>query len=490
MKKTLLKLISSSLSLVLLCGALSSCADVPTVEPVTKNVIESEFFGEMEDEISYVLIYNPKIYEESGSPRSMNTGELSDYVEAITDRADGEVVLPEIIPSSVAQNSMGFALDSVDAGNRAGFGSENTYEPYKVGDVQTFSTVDNDRWSTAELTCIYTGEYCNIWTNDSNMTEDIGEKYADKFDEDIYEQMKKMFGDARFSENGRKVNFLFYPTLGASAGMCIVADVCGETNGEQSVLHINSRFAPVKSNFDAIVATLAHEFQHYILISAAYEANKLPGTWINEAMSGYVEEYLYPGIQKDSGAYDDLADSTRIRHGQSLYNFDTDTTATKFDIGVYSSVYLFAEYLAENAGKDVFSNFHTYWRNEAGRYTTDAEAIVESVSDKFYKKIDKSIDYDNEIYFDSDEEEWLSKLALDFYLSLLKYDKNDPKAFENIESQTLLYDEINPADIEGGGRVIAALKEGEFEAPEDADEGFIYVGLNEDFEIVTKYIYK
>ena len=56
---------------------------------------------------------------------------------------------------------------------------------------------------------------------------------------------------------------------------------------------------------------------------------------------------------------------------------------------------------------------------------------------------------------------------------------------ELVEAQTLLYDEINPADIEGGGRVIAALKDGEFKFPEDADEGLIYIGLNKNFEPVT-----
>ena len=92
------------------------------------------------------------------------------------------------------------------------------------------------------------------------------------------------------------------------------------------------------------------------------------------------------------------------------------------------------------------------------------------------------------IYFADEEDEFLSKLTFNFYLSLLKYDSSDPEAFQKVKSQTLLYDEINPADIEGGGRVIVALKDGEFEFPQDADKGLLYVGLNSNFEVVTEYV--
>ena len=46
------------------------------------------------------------------------------------------------------------------------------------------------------------------------------------------------------------------------------------------------------------------------------------------------------------------------------------------------------------------------------------------------------------------------------------------------------------ADIEGGGRVIFAVKNGTYEIPEDADTGLVYVGLNEDMEIVTNIVCK
>jgi len=211
-------------------------------------------------------------------------------------------------------------------------------------------------------------------------------------------------------------------------------------------------------------------------------------TWLNEAMSGYVEEQLYPGAKDIAGHYDAFVESARIRHGQSMYNFDTTLTKSEFDIGVYGSVYLFSEYLANLSGKDVFSNIHSYWRNSYSTTLNEAEAIVESVPEEVFNKIDSTFDFGEKVTFADNNESWLSKLTLNYYLSLLKHDETDPKAYEKVVSQTLLYDEINPADIEGGGRVIVALKDGKFEIPEDADYGFVYVGLDENFDVITDYI--
>ena len=109
---------------------------------------------------------------------------------------------------------------------------------------------------------------------------------------------------------------------------------------------------------------------------------------------------------------------------------------------------------------------------------------------RLYDYIDSSVDLGSNVGIYDEDEAWLSKLTLDYYLSLLGYDKNDPTAYEKVVSQTLLYDEINPADIEGGGRVIVALKDDKFEIPEDADGGFVYIGLDKNFEVVTDYIIK
>jgi len=207
-------------------------------------------------------------------------------------------------------------------------------------------------------------------------------------------------------------------------------------------------------------------------------------TWLNESMSAYAEELIYPGI-KEQGCYNQLYYfSDNFRKGQSLYNFDT-----QYDeyIGAYGAVYLFSEYMTQKSGLDIFSNVHSYWRNSYSTTLDEAEAIINSIPESAYNKINNQFDF-SEISFEDSDYEFMSKLTLSFYLSLLDVDSSDPDAYKNVKSQTLLYDEINPADIEGGGRVIVALKDGEFKFPEDADEGLIYIGLNKDFEVVTDIV--
>ena len=82
----------------------------------------------------------------------------------------------------------------------------------------------------------------------------------------------------------------------------------------------------------------------------------------------------------------------------------------------------------------------------------------------------------------------MSKITLDFYLSLLSNGEGTPSAYDKVDPFTLLYDEVGAAKIEGGGRVIIALKDNIFEIPEDADEGLIYIGLDENFQPITDFI--
>ena len=82
----------------------------------------------------------------------------------------------------------------------------------------------------------------------------------------------------------------------------------------------------------------------------------------------------------------------------------------------------------------------------------------------------------------------MSKLTLAFYMSLLEKESSSPLAYVNVDPQTLLYDEINPANIEGGGRVIIAVKGNTFDIPQDADNGLVYVGLDANFQPVTPFV--
>ena len=83
----------------------------------------------------------------------------------------------------------------------------------------------------------------------------------------------------------------------------------------------------------------------------------------------------------------------------------------------------------------------------------------------------------------------MSKLTLAFYLSMLSGEPASPRVYGGFDSPALFYDELDGCDIEGGGRVIVATKDGKFEIPENADSGLVYIGLDADFNPVTEIIY-
>lgn len=450
------------------------------------------------DGISYVMIYNPNIYDELEEVNDdLNTGDFGTYVEAIINKADGleEKEQPAVVTQSVSDVMKDAPLDKFDIGGSRG---GSFIAPYNVGDTHQFYCGSETR-ELKNFVCRYAGKSCNIWTCDGSVSSAVIDDYGREFDENIYDKMIAMFGEPRFADNGGKVNLLFYPMDGNTGGFFHALDLWAsdevspiETaqyciNTDHAIVNINSLLTDYK---DFMYSTMAHEFQHLICFTNFfYTAGGINmRTWLNEAMSGYVEEQLYPGSKDLEGHYDAFVGSTRIRHGQSMYNFDTTLTKSELDIGVYGSVYLFSEYLAKLSGNDVFSNIHSYWRNSYSSTLDEAEAIVKSVPEEVYNKIDATVNFGEKVTFKNNNESWLSKLTLNYYLSLLKHDESNPKAYEKVVSQTLLYDEINPADIEGGGRVIVALKNGKFEIPQDADYGFVYVGLDDNFEVITDYI--
>lgn len=482
------KLLSMCVALMLCIAMLSGCAGGGTTVKDFSNT----------EGVSYVMIYNPNIYDELEEVNdNLNTGDFGAYVEAVINKADGleEKEQPAVMSQSISEVMNDVPLDKFDIGGSRG---GSFIAPYSVGDTHQFYCGTEAR-ELKTFVCRYAGENCNIWTYDNSMSSTAVEDYGKEFDENIYDKMSTMFGEPRFADNGGKVNLLFYPMDGNTGGFFHALDLWASDevsplevsqyciNTDHAIVNINSLLTDYK---DFMYSTMAHEFQHLICFTNFfYTAGGINmRTWLNEAMSGYVEEQLYPGAKDIAGHYEAFVESSRIRHGQSMYNFDTTLTKSEFDIGVYGSVYLFSEYLANLSGGDVFSNIHSYWRNSYSSTLNEAEAIVKSVPEDVFNKINSTFDFGEKVAFSDSNESWLSKLTLNYYLSLLKHDETDPKAYEKVVSQTLLYDEINPADIEGGGRVIVALKDGKFEIPEDADYGFVYVGLDENFEVITDYI--
>lgn len=471
----------------------------PTVaptEPPASDVLSG-------DDLRYVMIYNPNIYDENLSYNSTgrNTGRFGSQIDVDAFRGtglEGEEE-PKLLFMTPNDLNMGFGMGDINTdGNRA-----EVLEPvYQQGDTQVFycfSPYSMQSRQQQEFLCQYAGLFCNIWTYNCGLTTSQIQDYGTEFDS-IYTEMVLTFGQPRFTNNGGKVNLLYYPMQDGIAGCFYTGDLYTAyevseqeiqmygINTNHALMNLNSLYAEIPQFEVVMNATQAHEFQHLINFTNCLEANVAMRTWLNEAMSGYIEEKLYPGTKENAmyGHLESFASSNLIRHGQSMYNFKT----VDSDIGVYGSVYLFAEYLANLAGDDIFSEIHSYWRDSYSRTLSEAEAMAESVPSSLYGKIDTSVNYPSNLSFDSDSEEWMSKLILDFYLSVLTADSSDPRAFSHVDGSTLLYDEINAAEIEGGGRVIIALSGDSFEIPDDADSGLVYIGLNSDFEVITDIIYQ
>lgn len=451
-------------------------------------------------DLSYVMIYNPKIYDENQRYDSskLKTGDISSQIVIDSYRGDGLQEESEFISISQKDLLDAFPFDEIQIED-----NKATFFPttYYVGNVRSFychnmSNINNR--SAMDLTCVYAGEHCYVWSS-GMVPSNMAVEYGQEFDNRIFNFNTDTFGTARFTTNGGKVHLLFYPMevnglLGLSAFNDMYAD--GEVtandistyklNTNHAIVHINARYAAVPQNKTAMFGTLSHEFQHTIFYGHAFNTPNftISRSWITEAFSGYSEETLYPGTKEFIQHYDAFTYSDSIRNGQSLYNFDTSS-----DIGPYGSVYYFSEYLADIAGSDVFSNITEYWSNSYSYTLSEAEAIYNAMPSHVLNNIDSAIAYPSNINFNSNHEAWLSKLVLDFHLSTLS-NKDNVKNFDHITPQALLYDALDDAEIEGGGRIIVTAKSNSFEIPSDADSGLVYVGLDKNFNVVTDFVCK
>ena len=471
-------------------------------KPVNSEKDKTGLFSD--DTLSYVMIYNPTIYSEQKEYDTsfLNTGDFNAMqIDVITDRADNS----EENNHTLNTITTGYvdAVSSFDVitpeSNKSSSLTEKTYSVDDVASFYYYSDLDNSERESDSFTCMYAGSSCYIWSNNPSVDYDYANKLGKEFDIN-YDKITRTFGTPRFCENSGKINFLFYEfpsstVLGLASSYDIYASYeVSESeitkyglNTDHALVHINSIVCEYDDLFDSTVATMAHEVQHCISYStylSSYSETPI-GVWLDEAMSGYIEEIVSPGTKTIDGHYEAFNESNQIRTGQSLYNFSTAT-----DIGVYGSVYLFSEYLASsNGGGAVFSNIHDYWRSSYSDTISDAEAIFNSVSDSTREEIDKLIEYPDYISFSSTKEEWMSKLTLDFYLNYLN--KNSRiNNFSKITQTALLYNNLSGTDIEGGGRIIVAVKNGEFEIPENADKGLVYVGLDKNFKQITEIVCK
>lgn len=456
------------------------------------------------DDLRYVMIYNPNIYDEDdfSSFYGLGTGDISAQINVDDFRGglDGEDSITVLNPTPAEiLESMNLEMVKPEL-NRA----EIVIPEYKAGDKKvfyTFTDAQEYQREEKEFECLYKGEHCYVWSADKTFDKTDATKYGTEFDTKIYDALTESFDTPRFAKEGGKVHLMFTPlywnrisgTYTGGVSYTFDSYATGEISDAKHAEYLNNFNHDIVTINSAVIdyidpkeafSTIAHEIQHLILISHSYANghNIQNKTWINEVMSGYIEGYLYADIV-DAKKYNFYETSNQIRYGQSLYNFHCNT-----DIGPYGSVYLFAQYLTNSAGADVFSKYHDLWAMNYGTYLTDAESLSASVSTEGYAKADNLITYPDTISFNSEDEEWLSKLTLDFYLTTLRRDGTEPANFANFEPSALLYDQTLSATIEGGGRIIVEANDTCFEIPEDADNGLVYVGMDKDFNVVTDFV--
>ncbi len=454
---------------------------------VSADVIEDE-------ELSYVLIYNPSVYDENDKVGNLNldTGTLGSQIEVDTDRSDSlEEEDTEFVYTPSQKEILGdWDLSSIELeDNRA-----DVFAPdYKLRDKHEFYIVGDSLRNRDQINfeCVYAGNSCYVWS-DNSVDEGTLVEYGEEFDDVVYDDLVKEFGQPRFVGETGKVNILFYEINKEGLAGCFAPyDLYTENelpmvglsgcdcNTNHAIININTLY--IQQGAD-LRSTVAHEFQHLINYSNSFYGAKFvsTNTWINESFSGYVEDKLYPGSKESD--YVVFNRSGLIRSGQSLYNFDIDYP----DYGVYGSVSYFAEYLKHISGNNVFSDFSTYWRESYSDTLCVSEALKNCVSSTVQKDVDDFIDYDNRIEFDCESDEWMSKLTLSFYLSMFSKD-SDIDVFKNIKHNRILFDDIDGSTIEGGGRIIVSVDE-KFEIPDDSENGLIYVGLDKDFNVISDFV--
>lgn len=454
--------------------------------------------------VNYVMIYNPLVYSENYSEGTVNpnylyTGDFSSEVVLPGSKADlgeendyfGATMSPAQFLGMIQE-----APELVRDGVKAGMDPVH-YE----GESFEFYHRDTDMVTRikSEFECVYEGEYCYVWSLDGCVSKKDATEFGESFDDDIFEQEIETFGTARFTENGGKVNIIFRPLPGNLGGYFDPYDLFSKAefgaygpdayacNSDHAIIFINSNL--IESNFDEAKVTIAHEFQHLICQTDIFFYSETPQmeTWLNESMSAYAEELIFPGAGVDiSGKNQWFCISDLYRNGQSLYNFYNDMD----DIGCYGAVYLFAKYFDFLALEDGPLNLHNYWRESYSADVTAAEAIYNITPDKNQDIINQSYVYPDTLSdeFDSEYDEWMSKVTLDFYIATADAEFCNLEMYEKEMHLLYLYNSLDPAEIEGGGRIMVATKNGSFTIPEDSDTNLVYIGFDQDFNVVSGFV--
>jgi hypothetical protein len=285
-----------------------------------------------------------------------------------------------------------------------------------------FYAVDNVKLTYYKLTadCLAENDYCMVYADQkAKVDSGIAQHIADVYESKIYGDITDTFGGIKDMDGNGKVILLLLDILdgytggGYIAGYFYSLDMMQKSedpntiqyhSNEADMLYIDTN--PGLQSMSSLFSTMAHELQHLINYSqtAAIDGRE-PDVWVNEGLSTAAEfiygrdsrrpNEIYPagtGITGDPNGrltvYSDPQNrgyNKNIRCGNNFYIWSDgfwEDYETYGDLGNYSTVYLFFQWLRAHAStgtgiyKDIInSNYRDY------------RAVSTAVKNRFGSKI-------------------------------------------------------------------------------------------------------
>ena len=465
MKRLLILFLSTVFLLAAVAPSVASADDVITMEA------------------DQVLIYNPYPYDESDN--KLYTGSLTKPSE------DTEATGDPLFRPGKHHTGKDLSRDKKDPDTRD-FWVLTNFNTYTY-DKLTFRLAGE-------------GEHCLVWSaadyGSVSYSDEQAAAMVSEFENVIYPSDTSNFGPFRDLGGDGKLNIVTYDMMNFSIcgffdrydlysaeEVAILDPEEAESYNCLPIINVNTRMVGQEA---MVFGTLAHEFQHLILSSAALEAPANADflgaelqidTWLNEGFAMEAEELAYPDSVDEQGYLRAYHNSQKVTNGMSLLDFD----ATSSDVGAYGQSFLFAEYLKKLCGQSVFRTILDEWRTEtdAERLTTE-QAIAAQLTEEQICAIDALIDYTvlTVDAFETDAALLFSKLALAFRLAILLQEDDGLFSLGKEQPSMPVY-EGSGRRIEGGGAVLIDVN-GSFTVPADADSGMVFVAIK-DHEIAAEY---
>ena len=477
-------------------------------------------------DIDTLLIYNPLIYYEGSSvvTNEVSTGNMSGQIKTsgVSNARSASTRTPsktsEFLHLTPAQISDMLGMKHVGAAD------EVDTRAVTVGSSKKFwIQTDMDDESTYASTTMYAravGDYCVVWGNSSFTSTSVASNMAAEFDDVIYSADIANFGSARFVEDGEKLNILVYPISTGGVGTILgyfwgvelysssdwssggYSSYASSYNKDSAIIHINADVCTSTYLQSNVYPTIAHEFQHLINYTSALKNSNndsmleetTMNTWLNESMSMQAEELIYPGLVAEEGYISTSYNgSTDISGGQSLYCFDTNN-----DIGVYGQVFLWSEYMKEQAqNSGVFTKLHNHWRTCSASDLNDGAGILAALTaynPTAVTNIWNGVSYSSDIISKINSTDNLSATSTSdatsdsVFLSKANLAFQIATYLQETEGIWSLGDACSDADpllttattvsIDGGGRIwVKTADEYSYTVPSDASDYLIYVGF-------------